>query len=72
MGLSEDCRGDLGTGGSSLQGRILIVLLKETLAERAELQEERLLSFNGLEAYGIFKVGEIIGRRNLVGYKLEE
>lgn len=26
----------------------------------------------GLEAYGIFKIGEIIGRRNLVGYKLQE
>ncbi|KAJ9115641.1 hypothetical protein QFC20_000968 [Naganishia adeliensis] len=26
----------------------------------------------GLEAYGIFKIGEIIGRRNIVGYKLEE
>jgi F-type H+-transporting ATPase subunit g len=26
----------------------------------------------GLEAYGIFKIGEIIGRRNLVGYKLKE
>ncbi|KAI0806048.1 mitochondrial ATP synthase g subunit-domain-containing protein [Irpex lacteus] len=24
-----------------------------------------------VEAYGIFKIGEIIGRRNLVGYKLE-
>lgn len=28
--------------------------------------------YQGLEAYGIFKIGEIIGRRNLVGYKLEE
>jgi hypothetical protein len=25
-----------------------------------------------LEAYGIFSIGEIIGRRNLVGYKLKE
>lgn len=30
------------------------------------------LSWQGLEAYGIFKIGEIIGRRNLVGYKLKE
>jgi hypothetical protein len=26
----------------------------------------------GLEAYGIFKLGEIIGRRNLVGYKIRD
>jgi hypothetical protein len=26
----------------------------------------------GLEAYGLFKIGEIIGRRNLVGYKVQE
>jgi hypothetical protein len=25
-----------------------------------------------LEAYGIFSIGEIIGRRNLVGYSLTE
>ncbi|KAF8623294.1 hypothetical protein AX17_007466 [Amanita inopinata Kibby_2008] len=25
----------------------------------------------GLEAYGIFKLGEIVGRRNLVGYNLQ-
>jgi F-type H+-transporting ATPase subunit g len=26
----------------------------------------------GLEAYGIFKLGEMIGRRHMVGYKLED
>ncbi|KAF8625051.1 hypothetical protein AX15_005581 [Amanita polypyramis BW_CC] len=26
----------------------------------------------GLEAYGIFKIGEIIGRRSLVGYKIQQ
>lgn len=26
----------------------------------------------GAEAYGIFCIGEMIGRRNVVGYKLEE
>jgi len=25
----------------------------------------------GLEAYGVFKIGEILGRRSLVGYKLD-
>ncbi|KAK4683774.1 F-type H+-transporting ATPase subunit g, partial [Tremellales sp. Uapishka_1] len=25
-----------------------------------------------VEAYGIFKIGEILGRRNLIGYKLKE
>ena len=25
-----------------------------------------------VEAYGIFSLGEIIGRRNLVGYKLKD
>ncbi|KAG8935366.1 hypothetical protein FRC03_005271 [Tulasnella sp. 419] len=29
------------------------------------------VAVGGLEVYGIFKVGEIIGRRNLVGYKLD-
>ncbi|KAG6327752.1 hypothetical protein ID866_11338 [Astraeus odoratus] len=28
------------------------------------------LAIYGVEAYGIFKIGEIIGRRNLVGYSL--
>lgn len=26
----------------------------------------------GIEAWGIFKIGEMIGRRHIVGYKLEE
>ncbi|WVR05648.1 hypothetical protein IAU60_002670 [Kwoniella sp. DSM 27419] len=30
------------------------------------------LGVAALEAYGIFSIGEIIGRRNLVGYKLKE
>ncbi|GFZ43293.1 hypothetical protein JCM24511_01012 [Saitozyma sp. JCM 24511] len=30
------------------------------------------LAVAGLEAYGIFKLGEIIGRRNLVGYKIRD
>lgn len=34
--------------------------------------DPRHLSQQGLEAYGIFKLGEIIGRRNLVGYNLKE
>lgn len=25
-----------------------------------------------VEAYGIFKIGEMIGRRHVVGYKLDE
>jgi hypothetical protein len=25
-----------------------------------------------VEAYGIFSIGEMIGRRNIVGYKLKE
>ena len=29
------------------------------------------LGIYALEAYGIFKIGEIIGRRKLVGYKLQ-
>jgi len=29
------------------------------------------LGIYALEAYGIFKIGEIIGRRSLVGYKVE-
>jgi len=29
------------------------------------------LGIYALEAYGIFKIGEIIGRRHLVGYKLD-
>ncbi|KAI0071252.1 hypothetical protein K474DRAFT_1712621 [Panus rudis PR-1116 ss-1] len=29
------------------------------------------LSLYAVEAYGIFKIGEIIGRRSLVGYKLD-
>ncbi|WVW80350.1 hypothetical protein I302_102330 [Kwoniella bestiolae CBS 10118] len=30
------------------------------------------LGVAALEAYGIFKIGEIVGRRNLVGYKIKE
>lgn len=30
------------------------------------------LGVAALEAYGIFKIGEIVGRRNLVGYSLKE
>jgi F-type H+-transporting ATPase subunit g len=30
------------------------------------------LAVDPLEAYGIFSIGEIIGRRNLVGYNLKE
>ncbi|WVQ85297.1 hypothetical protein IAT38_007462 [Cryptococcus sp. DSM 104549] len=30
------------------------------------------LGVAALEAYGIFKIGEIVGRRHLVGYKLKE
>jgi len=30
------------------------------------------LGVYALEAYGIFKVGEIVGRRSLVGYNVEE
>jgi len=29
------------------------------------------LGIYGLEAYGIYKIGEMIGRRSIVGYKLE-
>jgi len=29
------------------------------------------VAIGGLEVYGIFKIGEIIGRRSLVGYKLD-
>ncbi|KAJ9108782.1 hypothetical protein QFC21_000102 [Naganishia friedmannii] len=38
----------------------------------AQTGEWSKVAVYGLEAYGIFKIGEIIGRRNLVGYKLEE
>ncbi|KAL7423682.1 hypothetical protein Q5752_001264 [Cryptotrichosporon argae] len=30
------------------------------------------LAVGAVEAYGIFKIGEILGRRHLVGYKLQE
>ncbi|OWZ34505.1 F-type H+-transporting ATPase subunit G [Cryptococcus neoformans AD2-60a] len=30
------------------------------------------LGVAALEAYGIFKIGEIVGRRNLIGYSLKE
>jgi len=33
--------------------------------------EWQKLALYGLEAYGIFKIGEMIGRRHVVGYKLE-
>ncbi|KAH8118152.1 mitochondrial ATP synthase g subunit-domain-containing protein [Phellopilus nigrolimitatus] len=33
--------------------------------------EYKRVGVYALEAYGIFKIGEIIGRRHLVGYKLE-
>ncbi|KIO28376.1 hypothetical protein M407DRAFT_243045 [Tulasnella calospora MUT 4182] len=29
------------------------------------------VAIGGLEVYGIFKIGEIIGRRSLIGYKLD-
>ena len=29
------------------------------------------VAIGGLEVYGIFKIGEIVGRRSLVGYDLE-
>lgn len=32
----------------------------------------RRLGIYALEAYGIFTIGEMIGRRSLVGYKLED
>jgi hypothetical protein len=32
----------------------------------------RFHTSQAVEAYGIFKLGEILGRRNLVGYKLKE
>ena len=34
--------------------------------------EWQRLALYGLEAYGFFKVGEIIGRRHIIGYKLRE
>jgi len=33
--------------------------------------EWKKVGIYGLEAYGIFKIGEILGRRHMVGYKLE-
>jgi hypothetical protein len=33
---------------------------------------EQTLTSQAIEAYGIFSLGEIIGRRNLVGYKLKD
>ena len=32
----------------------------------------KVVAIGGLEVYGIFKIGEILGRRSLVGYKLDE
>lgn len=31
-----------------------------------------MTTVQALEAYGIFKIGEIVGRRNLIGYSLKE
>jgi len=31
----------------------------------------KTVAIGGLEIYGIFKIGEIIGRRSIVGYKLD-
>ncbi|KAG8895900.1 hypothetical protein FRB99_000286 [Tulasnella sp. 403] len=33
--------------------------------------EWKKVAIGGLEVYGIFKLGEIIGRRSLIGYKVE-
>ncbi|EJD06755.1 uncharacterized protein FOMMEDRAFT_117677 [Fomitiporia mediterranea MF3/22] len=39
--------------------------------ELARTGEYKRVGIYALEAYGIFKIGEILGRRHLVGYKLD-
>lgn len=45
---------------------------RRSLFARLSPNHRTKLTLQALEAYGIFKLGEIVGRRNLVGYKLKE